>query len=43
MRAQFRLDAERARVIPVLLQISNVIPIKHSDSYHEVFCVLICE
>ena len=40
MQVQFRLDAKLTPVIPVLLQIGNVIPIIHSDSYHEVFSVL---
>ena len=43
MRVQFRLDAKLTGVIPILLQISNVIPIIHSDSYHEVFSILLRE
>ena len=41
MRVQFRPDAELTRVIPIVLQISNVIPIIHSDFCHEVFSVLL--
>ena len=43
IRSQFRIDAELTRGIPILLQISNVIPITHSDSYHEVLSVLLRE
>ena len=37
MRVQFRLDSKLTRVIPILIQMSNMISIVHSDSYREVF------